>query len=95
MDLKEWLKEDWIKNIYYGDTLLAEKMPETAEYKEIVKKQNILLNRLVETNQNIKEQLYEYNEYSLVKEGIEAEFEFKLGFKTAICLIIQGLGKET
>ena len=35
MDLKEWLKEDWIKNIYYGDTLLAEKMPETAEYKEV------------------------------------------------------------
>lgn len=95
MDLKEWLKEDWIKNIYYGDTLLAEKMPETHEYKQIIKKQNKVLNQLIEKNPDIKEQICKYNEYSLVKEGIEAEFEFKLGFKTAVCLMIQILGEET
>lgn len=33
-------------------------------------------------------------EYSLIKEGIEVEFEFKLGFKTAVCLMMQILGKE-
>ena len=94
MKLKEWLEEDWIQNIYYGNSLLVEKMPETAEYKQITAKRKKLLDKIITSNVKIKKDLGQYNEYSLIKESIEAEFEFKLGFKTAICLIMQSLERE-
>ena len=47
MKLKEWLEEDWIQNIYYGNPLLAEKMPQTAEYKQIMaKRKKYIINLL-------------------------------------------------
>lgn len=94
MDLNEWLEEDWIQNIYYGNTFLAEKIPDYAEYDAIIKKRDKLFAKITNENESIKKELNTYNEYSSIKESIEAEFEFKLGFKTAVCLIIQGLKKE-
>ena len=94
MKLKEWLEEDRIQNIYYGNPLLAEKMPETAEYKQIMAKRKKLYDKLITSNVAIEKYLGQYNECSLIKEGIEAEFEFRLGFRTAICLIMQSLEKE-
>ncbi len=92
MDLKQMLDEDWIHNIYYGEALLAEKMPETKEYKRVTKKLNSVYTLLLK-EEELKEIMLTLNENLLIKEGIEAEFEFKLGFKTAICLIMQGLEK--
>lgn len=91
MELKEWLEEDWIQNIYYGNSLLAEKMPETVEYKKILEKRKRVLDKIVMKDGAIGSELEKYKEYSIIKEGIDAEFEFKLGFRTAICLIMQSL----
>ena len=94
MDLKQWLEEDWIQNIYYGDTWLAERMPETDEYKTILEKRESLYHDLVKSNMNLKKELDKYNEYSSQKGAIESEFEFSLGFRTAVCLIMQSIEKK-
>ena len=92
MDIKKMLEEDWIHNLYYGESSLAEKMPETEEYLKVKYKLNSVYTLLLKEKE-LKEIMISLNESLLEKEGIEAEFEFKLGFKTAICLIMQGLEK--
>lgn len=91
MEGKDWINEDWIKKIYYGEQDLAIKIPETEEYAKLKKKIAKLSEKLVE-NEIIKKQFLDYSESVLVKESIEAEFQFELGFKVAVTLIFQALG---
>ena len=90
---EKWFNENWIKKIYYGDLNFAKRMPETEEYFEIKKK--IAKNSLkLARNTTIKSTFLEYTEKVFEKEAIDAEFQFELGFKVAVNLIFQALGKD-
>ena len=79
--------EDWIKNIYYGEGSLAKKMPSSKEYYKLTKILNSIYTLLLQ-EEELKEIMITLNDNLLAKKAIEAEFEFKLGFKTAIHLIM-------
>ena len=82
--LDEYLEEDFIKKMYYNDLNFAEQEPKTKEYRDIVKKIKKQEEKLVK----IKE-FKDYLEDRNIKESMEAEEQFKLGFKTAVKLIIE------
>lgn len=82
--LDEYFEDDLISKIYHNDCDFAEQVPITEEYVEImkyIKKQE-------------KELMYiegfkKYLEVRNIKESIEMEEQFKLGFKTAVRIIIE------
>ena len=84
--LQDYLEDDVIKKIYNNDFDFAEQTPNTKEYKNIVKK-------IHEQEKNLLyiEGFKHYLENRNIKESIEAEEQFTLGFKTAIKLIIESL----
>ena len=84
--LEENLEEDIISQIYNNNLDFSEKNPETKEYSNIMK----------EIRRQEKELLYvkgfrNYLETRNIKDTIEAETQFKLGFRTAIKIIIEAL----
>lgn len=82
--LEDYLDEDVIGRIYHNDFNFAEQVPTTEEYAEIM--QSI---RQQEKGLSHVEGFKEYLEIRNVKDGIEAEEQFKLGFKTAVKIIIE------
>lgn len=90
--IKKYEKEDFIDKLYCNDLYLAEKSFTNKRYRQITQKtceaSNFILNNLEGT---MKEEFLEYLEQINEKEGIEAKEQFKLGFKTAIKLIMDGL----
>lgn len=80
--MEEYLKEDLISKIYYNN--FAEYESTTPEYIKIKKH----LREKEEELSNIKK-FKQYLELRNIKESIEGEEQFKLGFKTAIKIIIE------
>lgn len=90
--VKEYLNEDLIGKIYNNDLCLSQMLPNNKEYIELVKS-NIELAKFVLKNLEgkPKQSFIQYMEQINIKEGIEAEEQFKLGSKTAIKIILEGL----
>lgn len=91
-NLKELLEEDLIGKIYNNNLYLSEYMPENKEYIKL-SKSNAQLSKIIMQNsdENLKDLFLQYVEQNSQKEGIDAEEQFKLGFKTAVKLIMEGL----
>ena len=84
-NLNELLEEDLIGKIYNNNL-------ENKEYFKLLNKNNKLSKFIKENlDDNMKEVFLQYLEQNNEKEGIEAEEQFKLGFKTAVKIIIEGL----
>lgn len=82
--LENYLEDDIIGKIYHNDFNFEEKIPITKEYIEVmnfIKKQEKELLNI----KGFKRYLEDRN----VKDAIEAEEQFKLGFKTAIKIVME------
>lgn len=91
-NLDRYLKEDIIRKIYNNELYLAEMIPQNDEYSEVSKRCNKLSRNLINKMQKEeKENFIKYIEQISIKESIEAQFQFELGFKTAIKIILEGL----
>ena len=90
--VERYLNEDLIGKIYNNDLSLSQMLPNSKEYIELTKS-NIELAKFVLKNLEgkAKQSFIQYMEQINIKEGIEAEEQFKLGFKTAIKIILEGL----
>lgn len=90
--LKDMLNEDLIEKIYNNNLFFSEYTIKNNEYTKLTKS-NVEISKYIIENSNdtIKQLFLQYIEQTSEKEGIEAEEQFKLGFKTAIKLIIEGL----
>lgn len=90
MDFKEYLVEnsekDMISKIYHNDMEDLQCISESKEYLIISKKIKKLERELLKNFTKDK-----YIEYTNERNSIEAEDQFKLGFKTAIKIILQAL----
>ena len=84
-------KDDIIKQLYNNNLYLSEKIPDNLEYEQITQKISNLETNLLNINDNLKNKIKEYLEIISERESIEMEFQFELGFKTAIRLIIKGI----
>ena len=90
MGWEEIFQGNFLKKIYYGEIYLSKENPDTQEYKEILKKIKEL-SQTIRQNPKTNKNFIELCEYIAIKESIETEMQFELGFKTAIKLIIEGL----
>lgn len=82
--LDNYLEDDVIGKIYHNDFYFAEQVPKTEEYKEIMQEMKEQENELLKVRGFKK-----YLETKNIKEAIEVEEQFKLGFKTAVKIIIE------
>lgn len=85
-------KEEILEKLYRGDLYPIEQAPNTEEYKQILKEialyEKDMLGKINETE---KKKFNDYLEKIESKQSIEAENQFKLGFKIGIKLIIESL----
>lgn len=90
--LESYLSEDIIGKFYNNELYLSQILPNNKEYIKLTES-NINLAKYVLKNLEGKARssFIQYMEQINIKEGIEAEEQFKLGFKTAIKLILEGL----
>ena len=90
--IEEHLDDDIIGKMYNNELFLSEEIVHNEEYENFAKKNNNISRYIIEnTDINIREKFVEYSEQVAILEGIDAEEQFKLGFKTAVKLIIEGL----
>ncbi len=90
--IEELLDDDIIGKMYNNELFLSEEIVHNEEYENFAKKNNNISRYIIEnTDINIREKFVEYSEQVAILEGIDAEEQFKLGFKTAVKLIIEGL----
>ncbi len=91
--LEKYLSEDVIGKFYNNELYLSQVLPNNKEYIKLTES-NIKLAKYILKNLDgkPKSSFVQYMEQINIKEGIEAEEQFKLGFKTAIKLILEGLG---
>ncbi len=83
-------EEDIIKKIYYNNLDFSEKNPRTRTYQEIIKIIRKQEKEILDiTNKEINEKFKNYLEKRNEKDTLEAEEQFKLGFKTAIRIIVE------
>ena len=82
--LEEYLKEDIISKIYRNECELIEKIITSEEYTEVIKKFKKKERELLK-----EDEFREYLEIRNIKDAIEAEEQFKLGFKLAVKIIIE------
>lgn len=82
--LEEYLKEDIISKIYRNECELIEKIITSEEYTEVIKKLKKKERELLK-----EDEFREYLEIRNIKDAIEAEEQFKLGFKLAVKIIIE------
>lgn len=78
-----------ISKIYHNDMEDLQCISETKEYLIISKKIKKLEKELLKNF--TKDKVKKYIEYTNERNSIEAEDQFKLGFKTAIKIILQAL----
>lgn len=90
--LESYLSEDIIGKFYNNELYLSQILPKDKEYIRLTES-NIRLAKDILKNLEGKSRssFVQYMEQINIKEGIEAEEQFKLGFKTAIKLILEGL----
>lgn len=90
--IKELLDDDIIGKMYNNELFLLEEIVHNEEYENFARKNSKISRYIVENADiNIREKFVEYSEQVAILEGIDAEEQFKLGFKTAVKLIIEGL----
>ena len=93
MDFKEYLVEnsgkDIISKIYHNDMEELQYISESKEYWIISKKIRKIEKEL--SKNFTKDKVKKYIEYTNERNSIEAENQFKLGFKTAVKIILQAL----
>lgn len=89
MDLKEDLERDIISKIYHNNLEELQMINQSKEYIDLSKKIKLTEDMLFKdfTQENVKK----YIEYTNERNSIEAENQFKLGFKTAIRIILETL----
>lgn len=90
--VEEYLNEDVIGKLYNNDLYLSQILPNNKEYIKLTESNIKLAKYILENLEGkAKKSFMQYMEQINIKEGIEAEEQFKLGFKTAIKLILEGL----
>ena len=93
MDLKKYVFEnaenDIIGKIYHNDMEELQFINKSKEYMKISKKVKNLEKMLLK--ECAKEKVRKYIEYTNEKMSIEAENQFKLGFKTAVKIMLEAL----
>lgn len=91
-ELKEYLNDDIIGKIYNNELYLSQIIPNNEEYIELTES-NIKLAKFIlkDLEGEARNSFIQYMEQMNIKSGIEAEEQFKLGFKIAIKLILEGL----
>lgn len=82
--LEEYLNDEILSRIYRNDCNFTEQMIVTDEYIEVIQALKKQERKLVEL-----EEFKRYLEIRNIKDAIEAEEQFKLGFKVAIKIIIE------
>lgn len=88
-------EEDTIKKIYYNDYSFSEKLPNTEEYKRVVRKLKKKEEKFLQKeNEFFCKDFREYLEIRNIKEDLEAENQFELGFKLAIKIILDAIKKN-
>ncbi len=82
-----------LEKIYYGDFSPAKEIPKEEEYQEIVATIRNFREKIRENEKDVEKiNLFdELMENLAIKEGMEAENQFKLGFQLATKLIIEGM----
>ena len=90
--LENMLKENSIKKFYYNEYNFLEEIPQSYEYNELIKKIQ-KKEKIISTfeSSEFSKVFADYLEMRNEKDGIEAENQFELGFKTAIKLIVDSL----
>lgn len=90
--LEEQMNEDIIEKIYNNNLDFSEKSPETIEYIQIMKQIKKQEKEWINIKEKyICEKFKYYLETRNVKDALEAQWQFKLGFKTAIKVMIEAL----
>lgn len=82
--LEEYLEDDLISKIYRNDCDFTQKMIKSREYTEVLKNLKRKEKQLIEL-----ETFRKYLEIRNIKDSIEAEEQFKIGFKFAVKIIIE------
>ncbi len=82
------LEDDIISQIYNNNLNFSERNPETTEYLDIMKHMRKQEKELLQVGG-----FKNYLETRNIKDTIEAETQFKLGFKTAIKILVEALEK--
>lgn len=82
-----------LEKIYYGDFSPAKEIPKEKEYQEILVKIKKFITKIRENEKDVEKiNLFdELMETLAIKDGMEAENQFKLGFQLATKLIIEGM----
>ena len=82
-----------LEKIYYGDFSPAKEIPKEEEYQEILATIRNFRAKIRENEKDVEKiNLFdELMENLAIKEGMEAENQFKLGFQLATKLIIKGM----
>lgn len=93
MELKEMLNDDLLKQIYYGEVYLSRENPDTPEYRKTLQKMRSLSAK-IRRERGVENCFEEYCENVAIKESMETELHFKLGFKTAVRLLLCGLNDK-
>ena len=88
MDIKQE-KENLLEKLYYGDLFPTKEIPNDKEYFKLLAEISDYTERIKE-NSEVRQIFNELMEKIAVKEGMEAENQFQLGFKMATKLIIEG-----
>lgn len=83
--------ENIIKDIYYNNLNLAEEQIKNAEYQNILETIRRKEKELIEKNRDIEKEIKEFLECVTIRESIESENQFVLGFKTAVKIITEAL----
>lgn len=93
MNLKKYgfenVEKDIISKIYHNDMEEIQVLNQSKEYVKISKKLKKLEKMLLK--EFTQERVKQYIEYTNEKMSIEAESQFRLGFKMAIKIIFQAL----
>ena len=88
----ERLEENFVEKLYFNELYLSENIPDNKEYLQSSRKTNEILRDILEQIEgNLRNDFMKYLDEISIKEGLEAKYQFKLGFKTALNLIIEGL----
>ncbi len=82
-----------LEKIYYGDFSPAKEIPKEEEYQEVLVTIKKFITKIRENEKDVERiNLFdEFMETLAIKEGMEAENQFKLGFQLATKLIIEGM----
>ena len=90
--LENTLDKDIIKKIYYNDYNFSDQLPKTKEYKILQKDMRKQENKLLcVESETFSNDFKFYLEMRNMKDDLEAENQFELGFKTAIQLIVNAV----